>query len=138
MIACGSTSRGWRDVQVGMLQHTAECALAVTLLQLKKGASESKSPEVRLYALLWLLQSRVLLLDALVREFVTDAPAEFLPPNSLQVCRWLQAYEHLQRSLLPVLHQFEGLDEGPNQAKARDWSSLQMLARRTKNQLVLD
>ena len=32
--------------QVGMLQHTAECALAVTFLQLRKGTSEGGSPEV--------------------------------------------------------------------------------------------
>ena len=29
-----------------MLQHTAECALAVTFLQLRKGTSEGGSPEV--------------------------------------------------------------------------------------------
>lgn len=51
---------------------------------------------------------------------------------------FMQVHEQLQRSLLPVLHQLESLDEGSEQAKARDWSSLQLLARRTKNQLVLD
>ena len=49
----------------------------------------------------------------------------------------VQAHEQLQRSLIPVLHQLESLDEGTEQGKARDWSSMQMLARRTKNQLVL-
>ena len=34
------------NVQVGMLQHTAECALAVTFLQLRKGTPEGRSPEV--------------------------------------------------------------------------------------------
>ena len=34
------------NVQVGMLQHTAECALAVTFLQLRKGISEGGSREV--------------------------------------------------------------------------------------------
>lgn len=34
-------------LQVGMLQHTAECALAVTFLQLSRGASEGRTPEVR-------------------------------------------------------------------------------------------
>ena len=29
-----------------MLQHTAECALAVTFLQLREGTSEGNSPEV--------------------------------------------------------------------------------------------
>ena len=58
-------------------------------------------------------------------------------PSASKMC-CVQAYEQLQRSLLPVLHQLEGLDEGSEQADARDWSSLQMLARRTKNQLVLD
>ena len=52
-------------------------------------------------------------------------------------CCLVQANEQLQRSLLPVLHQLESLDEGTEQTRARDWSSLQMLARRTKNQLVL-
>ena len=50
----------------------------------------------------------------------------------------MQVHEQLQRSLLPVLHQLESLDEDSGQDKARDWSSLQLLARRTKNQLVLD
>lgn len=50
----------------------------------------------------------------------------------------MQAYEQLRRMLMPVLHQLENLDEGSEQPNLRDWSSLQMLARRTKNQLVLD
>ena len=50
----------------------------------------------------------------------------------------MQAYERLRRSLLPVLHQLESLDEGSDEPQLRDWSSVQMLARRTKNQLVLD
>jgi hypothetical protein len=33
-------------LQVGMLQHTAECALAVTFLQLSRGATEGRTPEV--------------------------------------------------------------------------------------------
>ena len=33
-------------VQVGLLQHTAECALAVTFLQLSQGAAEGRTPEV--------------------------------------------------------------------------------------------
>ena len=57
---------------------------------------------------------------------------------SLICCSLVQAHEQLQRSLLPVLHQLESLEEVSEQATARDWSSLQMLARRTKNQLVLD
>ena len=35
-------------VQVGLLQHTAECALAVTFLQLRQGAAEGRTPEVAL------------------------------------------------------------------------------------------
>ncbi len=50
----------------------------------------------------------------------------------------MQAYERLQRALLPVLHQLESLDEGSKQQHLRDWSSVQMLARHTKKQLVLD
>lgn len=33
-------------LQVGMLQHTAECALTVTFLQLSRGATEGRTPEV--------------------------------------------------------------------------------------------
>ena len=33
-------------VQVGLLQYTAECALAVTFLQLSQGSAESRTPEV--------------------------------------------------------------------------------------------
>ncbi|CAK0757624.1 hypothetical protein CVIRNUC_002556 [Coccomyxa viridis] len=81
------------DRQVGLLQHTAECALAVTFLQLSQGAAEGRTPE---------------------------------------------AYERLRRALLPVLHQLESVDEASDEPQLRDWSSLQMLARRTKNQLVLE
>ena len=44
-------------LQVGMLQHTAECALAVTFLQLSRGATEGRTPEVRyqLHSLLLLV-----------------------------------------------------------------------------------
>ena len=55
-----------------------------------------------------------------------------------EVCWCAQAYERLRRALLPVLHQLESVDEGSNEPQLRDWSSLQMLARRTKNQLVLE
>ena len=44
----------------------------------------------------------------------------------------------MRRALLPVLHQLESVDEGLEEPQLRDWSSLQMLARRTKNQLVLE
>ena len=119
-----------------MLQHTAECALAVTFLQLRKGASESKSPEVRLCALPWLLHSGTA--QCIGPANVMGCSGQLSSRADGKVCCWMKAYEHLRRSLLPVLHQFEGLDEGADQANARDWSSLQMLARRTKNQLVLD
>ena len=54
------------------------------------------------------------------------------------MCWCAQAYERLRRALLPVLHQLESVDEGSDEPQLRDWSSLQMLARRTKNQLVLE
>ena len=132
-----------------MLQHTTECALAVTFLQLRKGTSESRSPEVRSHG----LPCKVALLGAIgaLVVYCREGGGGFggggggvrsgvfcdSPVCADQVLM-VQAYEPLQRSLLPVLHQLESLDEGSEQAKARDWSSLQMLVRRTKNQLVLD
>lgn len=126
-----------------MLQHTAECALAVTFLQLREGTSEGKkSPEV-CYTLVLAWYSSVLLMytaSMYCCTWILQGDWDILHDLAIALiwCSLVQAHEQLQRSLLPVLHQLESLEEVSEQAKTRDWSSLQMLARRTKNQLALD